>query len=432
MKKKQKPQTPLIFMKHLNLLIIIYIGVVTWLSIRGIVARHDAITLISYAGTLPFEAWKTLVLGVGYYICLLILLSYNSVDSRALSIKIICEIVVAVSICNALHFGYPGIFLLIMADSMQYVQDLWRRFSVLVVLGIGYLLMDEQLVVMLFPIVPLKTMWMFFPSRMSALLFLGLNFLTVVNLFAFIIFMVALMLDQMSERKRIFKLYQELEAKNEQLIAYADEMEMATQTKERNRLAREIHDTLGHSLTGIITGIDACVMLMDVAPEATKLQLKAIADVARQGIKDVRRSINALRPDALERIDLKLAMEKMVGEMADSTGVKIEFLCETDLKGYTQDEEDTIYRIVQESITNAIRHGKATHIYVTIRKQLHILSIDIKDNGIGCKDIKKGFGLHHMQERLGMLNGHLTYDGLDGFHLFATIPIRRSGESNND
>ena len=92
----------------------------------------------------------------------------------------------------------------------------------------------------------------------------------------------------------------ELKYVNMQLSEYAKESEKMAETKERNRLAREIHDTLGHSLTGIITGIEACTTLMDVAPEATKEQLKAIAEVARQGITDVRRSVKALRPDALE------------------------------------------------------------------------------------------------------------------------------------
>lgn len=69
---------------------------------------------------------------------------------------------------------------------------------------------------------------------------------------------------------------------NVRLEEYARESVKMTETRERNRLAREIHDTLGHALTGIITGIEACTALMDVAPEATKIQLSAIAEVARR------------------------------------------------------------------------------------------------------------------------------------------------------
>ena len=81
-------------------------------------------------------------------------------------------------------------------------------------------------------------------------------------------------------------------------------------------------------------------------------------------------------------------------------------------------------KIVQESITNSIRHGKADYIWIHIDRENELLKIRIRDNGIGCADIKKGFGLHHMEERLNMLNGSLSYDGTNGFVVEAAIPIR--------
>lgn len=414
-------------MKHLNLVIILYVSMISMFSVWGIIAKQQALTLISHAGNLPIEPWKNLVLGVGCYICLLILLSFSPENVWVSVIKIILEIVLGVAICFMVHLGYKGIFFLIMADAIKYVHDTFNRTRVIAVLCGVYLLMDERIVSVGYPVVPLNTMWLFFDKHQQALLMLVLSVLNALNLFIFIAYIVNMFLNQMSERKRILKLYQELEAKNEQLVLYAAEMEEATQTRERNRLAREIHDTLGHALTGITTGIDACVMLMDVAPEATKQQLKAIAEVARQGIKDVRRSINALRPDALEHINLKRALEQMIGETSKSTGVEITFHCPMELKIFTQDEEDIIYRIVQESITNGIRHGKATHIDVKIGRDFKVLTIDIRDNGIGCKEVHKGFGLHHMEERLQMLNGTLEYSGENGFEIHAKIPIRWGG-----
>ena len=244
--------------------------------------------------------------------------------------------------------------------------------------------------------------------------------------------MVAEILAQSSEKARILKLNLELREANRKLEEYARESVKVAETRERNRLAREIHDTLGHSLTGIITGIEACVMIMDVAPEATKEQLHAIAEVARSGIRDVRRSVNALRPDALEHMDLGNALEQMIDGTRRSTGVTIDYECQIHLGGFSQDEEDIIYRIVQESITNAIRHGKATQIRVRIGREFHILDIHIQDNGTGCADIKKGFGLHHMQERLDILGGTLIYDGSHGFVIHAQIPIRWGKEEEDD
>ena len=91
-------------------------------------------------------------------------------------------------------------------------------------------------------------------------------------------------------------------------------------------------------------------------------------------------------------------------------------------------EEDTIYRIVQEGITNAIRHGHASRIFINFKKVDIWLVIRIRDNGIGCKDIHKGFGLTHMKERVDMLHGTVTYSSNNGFQVVAKLPIRWRNE----
>ena len=257
------------------------------------------------------------------------------------------------------------------------------------------------------------------------------NIVNSLNTFIFLIYMILLVRIHMNEKERIMHLNNQLNSANDelkyvnmQLSEYAKESEKMAETKERNRMAREIHDTLGHSLTGIITGIEACTTLMDVAPEATKEQLKAIAEVARQGITDVRRSVKALRPDALEKSDLSNALVTLISEMRSATSAEIEYSFETSLNCFNEDEEDIIYRIVQECITNSIRHGKAGKIYIYISREFNLLKILIKDNGTGCAEINKGFGLHHMEERLDMLHGSLNYNGNDGFIVEAKIPIR--------
>lgn len=168
------------------------------------------------------------------------------------------------------------------------------------------------------------------------------------------------------------------------------------------------------------------------SPEATKEQLKAIANVARQGVKDVRRSVKALRPDALETLDLKSALIQMIEETKNSTGVQIIYQIEGKLKNFNKDEENIIYRIIQESITNAIRHGNANKIKIRIDREFNMLKIHVEDNGVGCDNIQKGFGLHHMEERLNMLNGSLSYCGENGFIIDAKIPIRWGTEEKND
>ena len=196
------------------------------------------------------------------------------------------------------------------------------------------------------------------------------------------------------------------------------------QTQERNRLAREIHDTIGHVLTGIVTGLEACLLILDVKPELARTQIEAIQETARQGMKDVRSSVRALRPDALLRLQFNEAIEKMIDDMCRSTGILFEYICEDSLSNLAADEEDVIYRILQESITNSVRHGHPTRINIRIERHDKQILIRIEDNGVGCKELHRGFGLTHMQERLNMLGGSMTVDGSGGFIVKATIPLR--------
>ena len=232
--------------------------------------------------------------------------------------------------------------------------------------------------------------------------------------------------QQTSEKQEILNLNQQLQQANEQLRIYAEESAHTAQVQERNRLAREIHDTLGHVLTGITAGADACIQMMDDSPEMARHQMELIADTARNGMNDVRRSVKALRPDSLEKENLSGALNKMCTSMAQSSGAQIQL--EESLAGLTlsQDEEDCVYRTVQEGITNAIRHGHATRVQVRCHIEDGVLEVSVKDNGIGCKSVTPGFGLQHMQERMLMLGGTFWYENSDGFCIRAEIPLRKT------
>ena len=217
-----------------------------------------------------------------------------------------------------------------------------------------------------------------------------------VNIVMFILFLIVSLRNQMDETARIMLLNEELTEANIKLEEYSRKSAEMAQMKERNRLAREIHDTIGHALTGIVTGLEACLVIFDLEPSLARKQMEAIQEVARQGMKDVRRSV--------------------VDEMCRSTGIRFDYICTDSLSGLDQDEEDVVYRILQESITNSVRHGKPTRISIRIDRTGQQLVILIKDNGIGCEDLHKGFGLTHMQERLDMLGGTLSVNGPLRFH----------------
>jgi signal transduction histidine kinase len=427
----QAPGLIFLEMKVLNLLILFFITIISLHALRGYTMDGSALHFLIGAGSVPAYSWKLPLCVAALCICLLLLLSVPCNNHPELVAKIVIEYGIILGICTLTGFGYTGIVMLLLADTMRYRIDWKKRIIYIVAICIAYLAMSGNKMYSLPHVIPLSQMWAYYRQDVRNSLLSVLDMLSLLNTMIFILYMVVMTLSQTSEKERILRLNSQLQMANRKLEEYAQEQVRMTETRERNRLAREIHDTLGHSLTGIITGIEACIMLMDIAPEATKEQLRAIAEVARNGITDVRHSVNALRPDALETLSLESAIRKLVEESEKSTGVKIDLVFPENLQNLDQDEEDVLYRIVQESITNAIRHGKATHIDVRMEHVDNDLRIRIADNGKGCDNIQSGFGLHHMQERIDMLKGTLSYSGKDGFVIEAVVPIRVVAEEES-
>lgn len=427
-------------MKNLNFLIIIYIAVLIVFSLSGYIRENSALTFMSTINILPVAAWKIPTLSILLFSSCLLLMYDRTLSGGVPAVKVCLEILISFCISYFLGFSYTGVVLLILADTMKYFPKSEWKFPFAVVICLFYLMTNYDLIASGFGVTSLETYLKYFKNDTQILLVGIKNVMSSLNTFIFLLYMIQLVRIQMSEKERIQGLNDQLNATNRelhqanlQLEEYAKESVKMAETRERNRLAREIHDTLGHALTGIIMGLEACIALIDVAPEATKEQLKAIVEVARQGMTDVRRSVKALRPDALEKLDLEKALLNIVEEMRGATHAEIEYHCSTELRYFNEDEEDVIYRIVQECITNSIRHGKADKIQIFIDREFSELRILIADNGTGCEAVQEGFGLHHMKERVEMLHGSLNYSGENGFGIEVVIPIRwGTEESNND
>jgi len=436
MEEKQGPGIIFKWMLSLNLIIILYISTGMAASLTGYVHENTALAFLQKINSLTPVPWKIPAAAILLYFSLVLFMHIQNESTVLFYMKTGLEIMISLLICGLLNFSYTGIILLILGDVIRrFPKAKWKLFVITVICGF-YLFADYNLLSDRYGITSLESYLGYYRSDVRAVMLGIRNILNSLNILLFIIYIIVLMREQMSEKERILSLNEKLNRANEelhqanlQMEEYARESIKNAEMKERNRLAREIHDTLGHTLTGIITGLDACVTLIDAAPEATKGQLKVIADVARNGMTDVRRSVKALRPDALEKMELQKAIITMIEEMKKATSAEIEYDCTAELKNFNKDEEEIIYRIVQESITNAIRHGKADRIWISISMQYNVLSVRIKDNGVGCAQIEKGFGLHHMEERLNMLHGSLSCNGENGFALEAKIPIRWGEEA---
>ena len=383
---------------------------------------------------LPQEPIAAIVMIFISFFLLLYIIEIRRKQRRNQQVSVVlygAEIILCLIIIKFLYVNYNGIILLVIADIVTDIKDKHTRGLFLVIMGMMYMFSDYDIISMFVDIISFQQFLSVYPSQISMMIQGTRNILVAVNVIAFTAYMIILMRNQMKENARIGHLNLQLQTANmrlkemnEQLQDYAEMSEKMAETRERNRIAREIHDTLGHTMTGLSAGIDACIAMIDFSVDATKEQLNKISQVARQGIKDIRRSVNKLRPDALEHSGLREALEKMIEETMQVSDVKIDYECQVDTLKFNQDEEDMIYRVVQESITNAIRHGEAKYIEVRLWKENKWLNLVIKDNGIGCEEIHTGFGLIHIEERIKMLQGTVEYDGSDGFKVTARIPIR--------
>ena len=334
------------------------------------------------------------------------------------------ETILGFFIMKSLYFSYNGIIYLIFCDALfrfkenKYVKWLTIPLSLLLIIS------NYDFFSTLFPLVNADAYFEVYTSTTRGLLQVGINFLDIINLLFFILFLMIYIANEVQENERMTQELIMAHQVNHELENYAAVSEKIAEDKERKRLAREIHDTLGHALTGIAAGVDACIAMIDINPEATKKQLMVISKVVRQGIVDVRNSLNKLRPGALEQHGFKGAIENMIEEFTSVSDLTISLDYRLDKVDFENTKEDILFRVIQESVTNAVRHGDATHIDISLYIEDNSLYLKIQDNGQGCEEIHYGFGLKQMKERLGMINGKVAYDGHHGFLTIVTIPLQ--------
>ena len=420
----------------LNLAICAYISVIFVLTPYRAARQADGLRFARELSALPSKPWMLSLAAVGLAI-LLFLSAVNRYRPQSIpspNVVYWLEPILCMEVIFALHFSYNGLLLMVVVDLIDSLHGRNRAYFLGTMTSL-YLVTSLEIFPSQLGLVPIVEYLMYYDTHVRQVMQSTIGVLSALNLILFVVYMVLLVGQRTEENSAIRRLNSELERANdqlsilnEQLKAYAAESERMAETRERNRLAREIQDTLGHALTGITAGADACIEMLEISPEMAKKQMQRIADTARQGMNEVRRSVRALRPDALERLQLPETLGRLCEEMQSTSRAAITLRINAENLRLSPDEEDAVYRIVQESITNAIRHGQATKVLVDISSAARQLTILIQDNGLGCKTVEPGFGLRHMRERLRLLNGSLKIDGTNGFRIEAKIPLRWGDE----
>jgi signal transduction histidine kinase len=231
-------------------------------------------------------------------------------------------------------------------------------------------------------------------------------------------------LNEQQARERAERLMVELEAANVQLAAYATQAEELAMTQERNRLAREIHDNLGHYLTIVNVQIEAAKVVLDSDPDRALDAMNKAQELAQRGLTRVRESVAALRESPVSNRPLDQAIASLVRE-TQSSGIVTAFEVTGEPQTLDNKVALALYRAAQEGLTNVRKHARASRVDVLLDFPPGEVRLEVQDNGVGAAETTGGFGLLGVRERMQLLGGSLeisTGEG-KGFCLMASVPM---------
>ena len=243
-----------------------------------------------------------------------------------------------------------------------------------------------------------------------------------------------LMTQQRQQQAALAAAAEEQARTNEQLVHYAASLEELTISRERNRMARELHDTLAHSLSAVTVQLGAVETLWENDPDGAKALLAQADGSARDGLDEARRALQALRASPLEDLGLVLALEALAKEAAARTNATLHLdLPEMNLALLEPHVEQSVYRVAQEVLENCVRHASAKIIRVALVDSAEKLELSIKDDGQGFDQSHAApsghYGIAGMKERASVIGGTLQVESSPrgGTTVQLVVPLNANG-----
>lgn len=438
--KRVPKETFQIFLYFVGLAACLFISAVIQRATKLICTSFDARIVLEQLRYIPVNPKKQLLQIVTGFIIILcfeimFLLKKDLTGHNSLkTVILLIYILIVVRLFFAVDVSYKEI-LLLPATHIVAAESKYSKRLLLPLLVILYIILDQSFISTSIRLVTLDNYISYYPSAIQMQLFAGQAIFRTLSQLLFLAYVMLYVHNQVTEKKHIQDLntalnnrVRQLQVLNVQISEYAKKSEDMAKLKERNRLAREIHDTIGHVLTGINLGLKACLCMPQDRIGEIYGQLGKIQDLAQKGTNEVRTSLKELLPDALERYSLIPALELLVERMNGCTMTHSYLTIEENLPSLNATQEELVYRIVQESMTNAVGHGNATEIEIRIDTDRQSLFISICDNGDGTDNLQEGFGLTNIKNRVAAFNGTtkiITAAG-KGFGLHISIPLLRS------
>ena len=235
----------------------------------------------------------------------------------------------------------------------------------------------------------------------------------------------AVLNDEKNESiKRLNRAIHQITDANMGFQNYAFSVEKESTDKERKRITREIHDIVGYTLTNQSMMLEASIILIDKDLLQLKKLIYHARDQVKEGMDEVRTTLHKLRSvEKMETLGTKAVLH-LANTFEEITGVKTEVNLTNMPYSPGKNIERILIRIIQEGMTNALRHGAANIIKIVLWKDEKKISISIHDNGTGAKKVNEGIGFKGIEERLKPFGGSIEASNtIDGFRLLVTIPF---------
>jgi signal transduction histidine kinase len=212
------------------------------------------------------------------------------------------------------------------------------------------------------------------------------------------------------------RLLAELQDAHRRLQEYAAHAEQLAAEQERNRLAREVHDTLGHRLTVAAVQLEGAQKLIARDPEKAARMVETVRREVAEGLAELRGTVAMLRAPLDGGLSIAAAVTRLAARFQEATGVAVTLDLPPALPPVSPDQRQALYRAVQEALTNVQRHAHAQHVAVRFQVDAAMLRVTVEDDGAGlpADAAGRGYGLRGLRERAEALGGRFAATPLPG------------------
>ncbi len=222
------------------------------------------------------------------------------------------------------------------------------------------------------------------------------------------------------------RLLSELQRAHQQLQDYTSRLEELTIAEERNRLAREMHDTLGHRLTVAAVQLEGAQRLITADPQRAEGMIATVRGQVREALAELRHTVATLRQPLQTDLVLPHALQRLASSFEQATGVRVHLTLPPGDLALPDPHRLTLYRAAQEALTNIQKHAQAKQAWMDLRSENGCVSLEVRDDGIGLPEdaSSSGFGLRGLHERVAQLNGKVIFEDAPegGAHLSIILP----------